>query len=190
MSISHEEWCWKLKSVEVEVLDSDTEGVEFRQTGYMLRCSLSHAITLVRAFPQTSVKISVLAFIFTSSLCNRDRECYVVCVFVLSIRNSFKMAANLRMLGSTICQKESIASACLNQVSVMICCIYWPFFCLFFYCYFFNCWHCDIAPYRCVQSDSTFLPSVWTGLLHLQHVRINQNWLLYVLQLDFYISYY
>ncbi|XP_007258520.3 nodal modulator 1 [Astyanax mexicanus] len=46
VAITHEEWCWKHKSVEVEVLDSDVEGVEFRQTGYMLRCSLSHAITL------------------------------------------------------------------------------------------------------------------------------------------------
>ncbi|XP_062854165.1 BOS complex subunit NOMO1 [Trichomycterus rosablanca] len=46
VAISHEEWCWKQKSVEVEVLDSNVEGVEFRQTGYMLRCSLSHAITL------------------------------------------------------------------------------------------------------------------------------------------------
>ncbi|XP_061085827.1 BOS complex subunit NOMO1 [Conger conger] len=46
VSISHEEWCWKNKSVEVEVLDADVLTVEFRQTGYMLRCSLSHAITL------------------------------------------------------------------------------------------------------------------------------------------------
>uniref|UniRef100_A0A665SYM4 Nodal modulator 1-like n=1 Tax=Echeneis naucrates TaxID=173247 RepID=A0A665SYM4_ECHNA len=46
VSISHEEWCWKHKSVEVEVLDSDILGVEFRQIGYILRCSLSHAITL------------------------------------------------------------------------------------------------------------------------------------------------
>uniref|UniRef100_A0A667XUU7 NODAL modulator 1 n=1 Tax=Myripristis murdjan TaxID=586833 RepID=A0A667XUU7_9TELE len=45
-SISHEEWCWKHKSVEVEVVDSDVLGVEFRQIGYILRCSLSHAITL------------------------------------------------------------------------------------------------------------------------------------------------
>lgn len=46
VAISHEEWCWKQKSVEVEVVDSNVEGVEFRQTGFMLRCSLSHAITL------------------------------------------------------------------------------------------------------------------------------------------------
>ncbi|XP_066546008.1 BOS complex subunit NOMO1 [Amia ocellicauda] len=46
VSITHEEWCWKHKSVEVEVQQSDVLAVEFRQTGYMLRCSLSHAITL------------------------------------------------------------------------------------------------------------------------------------------------
>ncbi|CAL9700722.1 unnamed protein product [Knipowitschia caucasica] len=46
VGIAQEEWCWKHKSVEVEVLDSDVIGVEFRQIGYILRCSLSHAITL------------------------------------------------------------------------------------------------------------------------------------------------
>ncbi|XP_077461040.1 BOS complex subunit NOMO1 [Stigmatopora argus] len=46
VSISHEEWCWKHKSMEVEVVDTDILGVEFRQIGYILRCSLSHAITL------------------------------------------------------------------------------------------------------------------------------------------------
>uniref|UniRef100_A0A8C7ZI33 Nodal modulator n=1 Tax=Oryzias sinensis TaxID=183150 RepID=A0A8C7ZI33_9TELE len=40
------EWCWKQKSMEVEVLDSDVMGVEFRQIGFILRCSLSHAIIL------------------------------------------------------------------------------------------------------------------------------------------------
>ncbi|XP_042827105.1 nodal modulator 1 isoform X2 [Panthera tigris] len=46
MSIMHEDWCWKNKSLEVEVLEDDVSTIEFRQTGYMLRCSLSHAITL------------------------------------------------------------------------------------------------------------------------------------------------
>uniref|UniRef100_A0A8D0GN98 Prealbumin-like fold domain-containing protein n=1 Tax=Sphenodon punctatus TaxID=8508 RepID=A0A8D0GN98_SPHPU len=46
MSIMHEDWCWKNKSLELEVLEDDVSGIEFRQTGYMLRCSLSHAITL------------------------------------------------------------------------------------------------------------------------------------------------
>uniref|UniRef100_A0A3B3ZX66 Uncharacterized protein n=1 Tax=Periophthalmus magnuspinnatus TaxID=409849 RepID=A0A3B3ZX66_9GOBI len=46
VGIAHEEWCWKHKSMEVDVLDSDVLGVEFRQIGYILRCSLSHAITL------------------------------------------------------------------------------------------------------------------------------------------------
>ncbi|PNI10811.1 hypothetical protein CK820_G0056749, partial [Pan troglodytes] len=46
ISIMHEDWCWKNKSLEVEVLEDEVSAVEFRQTGYMLRCSLSHAITL------------------------------------------------------------------------------------------------------------------------------------------------
>ncbi|NXK46178.1 NOMO1 protein, partial [Chauna torquata] len=46
VSIVHEDWCWKNKSLELEVMEEDISGVEFRQTGYMLRCSLSHAITL------------------------------------------------------------------------------------------------------------------------------------------------
>ncbi|XP_062999602.1 BOS complex subunit NOMO1-like [Elgaria multicarinata webbii] len=46
MSIIREDWCWKNKSLELEVMEEDVSGVEFRQTGYMLRCSLSHAITL------------------------------------------------------------------------------------------------------------------------------------------------
>uniref|UniRef100_A0A8C4M0R3 Prealbumin-like fold domain-containing protein n=1 Tax=Equus asinus TaxID=9793 RepID=A0A8C4M0R3_EQUAS len=46
ISMMHEDWCWKNKSLEVEVLEDDVSAVEFRQTGYMLRCSLSHAITL------------------------------------------------------------------------------------------------------------------------------------------------
>lgn len=47
VSITHDDWCWKNKSLEVEVLEEDVSAIEFRQTGYMLRCSLSHAITLV-----------------------------------------------------------------------------------------------------------------------------------------------
>lgn len=47
VSIMHEDWCWRNKSLEVEVLEDDVSSVEFRQTGYMLRCALSHAITLV-----------------------------------------------------------------------------------------------------------------------------------------------
>uniref|UniRef100_A0A452HR85 Uncharacterized protein n=1 Tax=Gopherus agassizii TaxID=38772 RepID=A0A452HR85_9SAUR len=46
ISIVHEDWCWKNKSLELEVLEEDVSGIAFRQTGYMLRCSLSHAITL------------------------------------------------------------------------------------------------------------------------------------------------
>lgn len=35
--------------MELEVLEDDVSSLEFRQTGYMLRCALSHTITLVSA---------------------------------------------------------------------------------------------------------------------------------------------
>ncbi|GAB1292109.1 Nodal modulator 1 [Apodemus speciosus] len=41
ISIMHEDWCWRNKSLEVDVLEDDVSAVEFRQTGYMLRCALS-----------------------------------------------------------------------------------------------------------------------------------------------------
>lgn len=64
VSISHEEWCWKHKSMEVEVLDSDVLGVEFRQIGYILRCSLSHAITLVSSQYPSSVAVVFFLLLF------------------------------------------------------------------------------------------------------------------------------
>lgn len=68
MNIIHDEWCWKNKSVEVEVLDSDVSGVEFRQIGYILRCSLSHAITLVSALAPAAAPApsSILSFNFVT----------------------------------------------------------------------------------------------------------------------------
>ena len=62
VSILHEDWCWKNKSLEVEVLEDDVSAVEFRQTGYMLRCSLSHAITLVSGLLKMLLFGRTLAF--------------------------------------------------------------------------------------------------------------------------------
>ncbi|XP_063064130.1 BOS complex subunit NOMO1 [Engraulis encrasicolus] len=68
-SVSQEEWCWKNKSLEVEVLDADVMGVEFRQNGYILRCSLSHAITL--EFFQDEVKPEIVGVYNLSKGVNR-----------------------------------------------------------------------------------------------------------------------
>lgn len=46
-SILQDTWCWKDKSVEVEVRDGDVSGISFTHTGYILKCSISHPITLV-----------------------------------------------------------------------------------------------------------------------------------------------
>lgn len=50
--------------MEVEVLDSDVLGVEFRQIGYILRCSLSHAITLVSSQYPSSVAVVFFLLLF------------------------------------------------------------------------------------------------------------------------------
>ena len=47
VSLLQEEWCWKEKSIEIEVTDKDLSDVSFVQSGYILSCSLSHDIILV-----------------------------------------------------------------------------------------------------------------------------------------------
>ncbi|GAB1611346.1 nodal modulator 1, partial [Argonauta hians] len=39
-------WCWKEKYQEIEISHSDITGLEFSQTGFILKCGLSHQITL------------------------------------------------------------------------------------------------------------------------------------------------
>jgi len=47
VSVVNDQWCWKAKSINVEVVDSDLPSVDFTQTGFMLSASLSHSILLV-----------------------------------------------------------------------------------------------------------------------------------------------
>jgi len=46
VTLHQEDWCWKEKVLEMEVIDKDINGLDFVQTGYILSCSLSHDITL------------------------------------------------------------------------------------------------------------------------------------------------
>ena len=48
VSVVNDQWCWKSKSVDIEVVDRDLMSVDFTQTGFMLSASLSHSILLVR----------------------------------------------------------------------------------------------------------------------------------------------
>ena len=47
VTLLNEAWCWKEKTLEIEIVDRDLEDVTFTQSGYILSCSLSHDITLV-----------------------------------------------------------------------------------------------------------------------------------------------
>ena len=43
----HKKWCWNPPHVEVTVKDADVSDVLFTHSGYYLKCSISHNITLV-----------------------------------------------------------------------------------------------------------------------------------------------
>ena len=46
VTLMHDTWCWKEKTVDIEVTDKDLTGIKFIQTGYILKCSISHEIKL------------------------------------------------------------------------------------------------------------------------------------------------
>ncbi|KAJ8298746.1 hypothetical protein KUTeg_022806 [Tegillarca granosa] len=46
VTLLHDSWCWKDKTLDVEVVDTDISGIEFVQTGYILKCSISHEVKL------------------------------------------------------------------------------------------------------------------------------------------------
>ncbi|XP_061181394.1 BOS complex subunit NOMO1-like [Saccostrea echinata] len=46
VTLLHDTWCWKDKTLEIEVKNSDVINVDFTQTGYILKCTISHEIIL------------------------------------------------------------------------------------------------------------------------------------------------
>ncbi|XP_066273617.1 BOS complex subunit NOMO1-like [Branchiostoma lanceolatum] len=46
VTVHQEQWCWKEASLTVNIANSDIQGLVFVQTGFMLKCSLSHDISL------------------------------------------------------------------------------------------------------------------------------------------------
>lgn len=47
VSVVQDLWCWKSKTMELEVGEGDITGVSFTHNGYILKASISHPITLV-----------------------------------------------------------------------------------------------------------------------------------------------
>ena len=46
-TVVEESWCWENETVEFQVSESDVNDLKFVQSGYILKCILSHNITLV-----------------------------------------------------------------------------------------------------------------------------------------------
>lgn len=55
VTLLHDTWCWKDKTLEVEVKSSDVADVDFTQTGYILKCTISHEIKLVSSYSPKAV---------------------------------------------------------------------------------------------------------------------------------------
>ena len=47
VSVLEESWCWESSSFEFQVSEADVSDLQFVQSGYILKCILSHDITLV-----------------------------------------------------------------------------------------------------------------------------------------------
>lgn len=49
-TVIQEMWCWSNKTIEFVIGDEDVTTLKFTQSGFILKCSLSHPITLVSLF--------------------------------------------------------------------------------------------------------------------------------------------
>ncbi len=47
MSLIHDDWCWKHKTIDVDIASKDLADVVFEQNGYVLSVSASHDLRLV-----------------------------------------------------------------------------------------------------------------------------------------------
>ncbi|XP_077985075.1 BOS complex subunit NOMO1-like [Glandiceps talaboti] len=45
-TINREDWCWMEKTLTLEVIDSDIQGLQFIQSGYVIKCTTSHNVKL------------------------------------------------------------------------------------------------------------------------------------------------
>jgi len=62
VGVVNDQWCWKSKTVDTEVIDSDLTSVDFTQTGFMLSASLSHSILLVSTDCSIHLHLLLLEF--------------------------------------------------------------------------------------------------------------------------------
>ncbi|KAH9504323.1 Nodal modulator 2 [Bulinus truncatus] len=65
-SIVLDNWCWKEKTIELDVADNDLTGLEYVHTGYILKCSVSHPITI--NFAHNKKEKSVGSFLLDKGL--------------------------------------------------------------------------------------------------------------------------
>ena len=81
VSVLEESWCWESSSFEFQVTEADVSDLQFVQSGYILKCILSHDITLV----STAVLYTTTFLWYTIALCIPYLLCTFVFTFVPSV---------------------------------------------------------------------------------------------------------
>ena len=81
VSVLEESWCWESSTFEFQVSEADVSDLQFVQSGYILKCILSHDITLV----STAVLYTTTFLWYTIALCIPYLLCTFVFTFVPSV---------------------------------------------------------------------------------------------------------
>ena len=86
VSVLEESWCWESSSFEFQVSEADVSDLQFVQSGYILKCILSHDITLV----STAVLYTTTFLWYTIASCIPYLLCTFVFTFVPSVSSEDK----------------------------------------------------------------------------------------------------
>ena len=87
VSVLEESWCWESSSFEFQVTEADVSDLQFVQSGYILKCILSHDITLV----STAVLYTTTFLWYTIALCIPYLLCTFLFTFVPSVSSKDKI---------------------------------------------------------------------------------------------------
>ena len=78
VSVLNDQWCWKSKTLDIEVIDKDIKNIEFSQTGFMLSASLSHSIMLVSSNGLVCLTVSCWSAVMVLSAVCLVVSCWLI----------------------------------------------------------------------------------------------------------------
>ena len=67
VSLVHDDWCWKQKTLDVELIDKDVSDIRFEHNGYILSISTSHDVQLVSNIISTCHDVPLVSITINTS---------------------------------------------------------------------------------------------------------------------------